>query len=177
MASLNGKQIVLVVGQKNYNEKEFDYLFEALENAGADVCIASNGMEKALGRLEGYAAPDCKIEDISPDEFDALILIGGYGARVYLWDDEHTHQIVRQFAEKGKLIGAISTAPVALANAGVLKERRATVYPDYDSILILEDHDAKHIYEDVVSDGNIITASHPRFVADFSEAIIEKLKG
>ena len=119
MASLDGKQIVLVVGQKNYNEKEFVYLREALEKAGADVCIASNSMEKALGRLEGYAAPDCKIEDISPDEFDALILVGGYGARVYLWNDEKTHQIIRQFADKGKLLGAISTAPVALANAGV----------------------------------------------------------
>ena len=177
MATLDGKQIVIIVGQKNYNDEEFNYLYETLEKEGADVSIASNTLEKALGRLEGYVAPDCKIEDITPGEFDAVILIGGYGARVFLWDDPKTHELLRRQASSGKLVAAISTAPVALANAGILKDKKATVYPDYVSILALEEHGAKHVYENVIAEGNIITASDSRFVEKFAEAIIAKLKG
>lgn len=177
MANLNGKQVIIIVGQKNYNDEEFKYLFETLENAGADVSVASNTLEKALGRIDGYVAPDCKIEDVNSDEFDAVILVGGYGARVYLWDDEKTHELLRRHASAGKLVAAISTAPVALANAGILENKKATVYPDYVSALVLEDHGAEHVYENVMVDGNIITASDTRFVNKFTEAIIEKLKG
>ncbi len=177
MAALEGKQIVIVVGQKNYNEKEFQYLFETLENEGADVCVASNTLEKALGRLEGYVTPDCTIADLNPEEFDALILVGGYGARVYLWDDPDTHEAVRRFVESGKVVGAISTAPVVLAKAGVLRGRRATGYPDYESTLAMQDGEAHFVHENVVVDDNIITCSHSRFVEDFATALIQKLKG
>ena len=42
MANLDGKQVVIIVGQKNYNDEEFTHLFEALENEGADVCVVVN---------------------------------------------------------------------------------------------------------------------------------------
>ena len=177
MARLDGKQIVIILGQKNYNDNEFNYLCEKLDQEVADVCIASNTMEKALGRIEGYVAPDCKIEDVNSDEFDAIILIGGYGARVYLWDDEITHELVRRHASSGKLVGAISTAPVVLANAGVLENKKATVYPDYVSVHALEDHGASHVYENVIVEDNIITASDSRFGDKFTDAIIDRLKG
>ena len=32
MANLDGKQVVIIVGQKNYNDEEFKYLFETLEH-------------------------------------------------------------------------------------------------------------------------------------------------
>lgn len=176
MASLDGKQVVIILGQKNYNDQEFDYLFERLESEGADVCVASNTLEKALGRISGYVAPDCKIEDVDPREFAAVVLIGGYGARVYLWDDEKTHELLRKAVAAGKTIAAISTAPVALANAGILQQKKAAVYPDYVSIQALESQGANHTYDNVVVDDNIITASDTRFVEKFADAIIRKLK-
>ncbi|MCK6623000.1 MAG: DJ-1/PfpI family protein [Calditrichaceae bacterium] len=177
MASLDGKQVVIILGQKNYNDQEFDYLFERLQSEGADVCVASNTLEKALGRINGHVAPDCTIEDVDPREFAAVVLIGGYGARVYLWDDEKTHELLRKFLASGKIIAAISTAPVALANAGILQNKKATVYPDYVSIQALESQGANHTYDNVIVDDNIITASDTRFVEKFADAIIRKLKG
>ncbi|RMF58158.1 MAG: hypothetical protein D6748_09545 [Calditrichaeota bacterium] len=177
MGQLDDRQIVLVVGQKNYNAEEFDYLFEALEKEGADISVASNTLDKALARLGGYVAPDCTISDLSPDDFDAVILLGGYGARVYLWDDQDTHDMLRRFAEANKLIGAVSTAPVALANAGVLANRKATVFPDYESTLIFSEAGVIHLHDHVVVDENIITCEHSKFIKEFADAVIEKLKG
>ncbi len=177
MGNLNGKQIAIIVGQKNYNAEEYDYLIETFENEGAVVCTASNSLQKALARLEGYTTPDCKISDINVDEFDAIVIIGGYGSRVYLWDDKTTHEIIRQFARHGKLIAAISTAPIALANAGILDNKKVTIYPDYDSTVILEDLGVKYVHDNLVVDDNIITASHSKYVSKFAEALMDKLKG
>ncbi len=177
MGQLDNKQIAIIVGQKNFNMEEFQYLYETLEGEGADISVASNTLEKALGRLGGYVAPDCQISDLSPEENDALILIGGYGARVYLWDDPATHEVLRNFSRAGKLIAAITNAPVALANAGVLEGRKATVYPDYDSTLIFDEKSVHHVHDHVAVDDNIITAEHWRFIQEFTSAIIDKLKG
>lgn len=177
MARLDGKQIVVIVGQKNYNEEEFNFLVSKFEDEGADVCIASNTLEKALGRLDGYASPDFTIEEINPEEFDAAVIVGGYGAKVYLWDDANTHGALEKFKQSGKVVAAISTAPAVLANAGALREKNATTYPDYNALLILEEQGANLIHDHVITDGNVITASHTRFKEKFAEAIIDKLKG
>lgn len=177
MSVLDGKQIALVVGQKNYDEKEFRFLFEALEEQGADVVVASNSQEKALGRLEGYVTPDVRIADLDASEYDAIVLVGGYGARVYLWNDEDTHQALRKFAQNQKLIAAISTAPVALAKAGVLEKRQATVYPDYESNLILEEAGAALSQKSLVVDGRIITAKNNSQLQAFVDAIVAQMKG
>lgn len=177
MAELSGKQILMIVGQKNYDVQEFEKLRAKLSEMGADISIATNSMEKALGRLNGYVAPDMPIAEVDASEFDAAVVIGGYGARLYLWDDQNAHHLLQQFAGAGKVVSAISSGPVVLANAGVLTNHRATVYPDYESILILEEKGAQYVPESVLTDDNIITASHARFAEAFAEAIKEKLKG
>ena len=177
MARLDGKQIAIVVGQKNYNDEEYTTISQRLEEEGADICIASNSLEKALGRIQGHLAPDCRIEDVDVDEFDAVILIGGYGARVYLWDDEEAHALVRRSAKAGKLVAAIGTAPVVLANAGVLENKQATVYPDYESALALEEQGAQHVHEYLVTDGNIVTVNHSRFADRLADKVVEHLEG
>jgi len=177
MNALEDKQILIVVGQKNYNTEEFNQLFETLEAEGADVCVASNTMEKALGRLEGFVSPDISIAEVHEEDFDALVIIGGYGARLYLWDSQDLQELVRRFVKAKKIVAAASTAPVVLANAGVLDGRRATVYPDYESTLAIESSGGKYIHENVVTDDNIITSSHPRFITDLTGAIVGALKG
>ena len=81
MGRLKGKEILLVVGQRNYNEEEFQTLFETFEKEGASISIAAKKMEKALGRLNGYLTPDLTLSEVVPEEYDAVILVGGYGAQ------------------------------------------------------------------------------------------------
>lgn len=176
MARLKGKQILLIVGQKNYNEEEFQYLRETFERQGARVFVASNRMEKALGRLEGYVTPDLAIADIRPEDFEAVVLVGGYGARVYFWDDETLHQKLRGFHQHHKVVAAASTAPMALANAGILEGKNATAFPDYDSSKLLQLKGVKVIHDHIVEDDNIITSAHPKFVKEFAEAVSKKLE-
>ncbi len=177
MARLSGKQILIVVGQKNYNEEEFAYLSEQFLKEGAIVMVAAPNLERALGRLEGYVIPHVTIAEANPDNFDAIVLIGGYGAYVYLWDDPATHALVQNAHKAGKLVAAASLSSTTLANAGILNGKKATVFPDYNSVLILEEKGARHVYENVVTDDNIITSSHPKYVKEFAETVMNQLAG
>ena len=177
MKRLENKKILVVVGQTNYDDEEFNALRDRLEAEGADVFVASNTMEKALGRLDGFVTPDLTIEEADVADFDALVLVGGYGARVHLWDNPAAHQLVQQAMAAGKLIAAASTAPMVLVKAGVLSGKKATVFPDYNATLAFKTNGVQLVHEDVVVDDNVITTNHHKVVNALIDKLIEKLAG
>jgi protease I len=175
MGRLSGKQILLIVAQKNYNEEEYSYLDNLFIEEGAVVAVASHSMDKALGRLDGYVVPHLTIADAETKNYDAIVLIGGYGAYTSLWDDADLHRILKEANSGHKLIAAASVSPVALANADLLQGKKATVYPDYNAAVILQQKGAVHVHDKVVVDDNIITSNQPRWINEFAEMIISKL--
>jgi len=50
-------------------------------------------------------------------EFDAIFYVGGHGPMFDLANDEPSHQVIREFAESGKVVAAVCHGPAALANA------------------------------------------------------------
>ena len=82
-------------------------------------------------------------------------------------------KIAQQAVEQNKILGAICIAPSILANAGVLKNKKATVYPSESSNL--KTKGAIYTTEDVTRDGNIITANGPAAAQDFAETITQAL--
>ena len=176
MGRLENKKILVIVGQTNYDEEELNPVKERLESEGADLFIATNSMQKALGRLEGFVTPDLTIEEAASEDFDAVVIIGGYGASVHLVDDPATHAVVQQAVSKGKVIAAASTAPMVLLRAGILHGKKATVFPDYNATLAFKTHQVQLVHEDVVEDDNIITTNHHRVVDKLIDALIKKLE-
>lgn len=177
MEKLTGKKILIVVGKRNYNEQEFEHLYQLFQEQGAMVEVASQETGKIMGRLEGFIVPHLLIKDAKSQNYDAIVLIGGYGAYAFLWDDVQLHELLRQAHQLNKLIAAASLSSVTLANAGILQGRKATVYPDYNAAVILAEKGAHHVYQSIVVDDNIITSNHPRKVKQLGEAIMNKLAG
>ena len=177
MGRLSGKQVLMILGQKNYNEEEVNYLHDLFLQEGAVVSVCTPQPEKAVGRLEGYTVPHLTIAEADPTGYDGIVLIGGYGAYTDLWNDEATHRLLQEADQQKKLIAAASVAPVALANAGILQGRKATTFPDYNAAVILEQKGAIHVYEDVVTDDNIVTSNHPRKVKELGKIIVSKIAG
>ena len=113
---------------------------------------------------------DKMLKDVNPDEFDAVVLPGGRGSP-NLERSEKVMSILKSFNEKEKLIAAICFSPVLLAKKGILKDRRATVYPGRERDL------PKPRGERVVVDGNIITSQGPGTAMEFALKIVEVMAG
>jgi len=75
---------------------------------------------------------------------------------------------------QNKIVSAICFAPVILANAGVLRGKKATVCGT--EAKVIEDRGAQYMGPGVTVDGNIITGNAPKASKLFGQKINDLLK-
>jgi protease I len=106
------------------------------------------------------------------DEFDALVIPGGYSPDRLRMDPDMVN-FVREFVRSGKVTAAVCHAPWMLAEADVIRGRTVTSWPSIKTDLV--NAGAKWIDREVVEDGNIITSRKPADLTAFSETILRRL--
>lgn len=171
---LKNKKIAIIAAFKNFRDEEYFVVKEILESAGAEIKTASNKKGVAFGADGGEAMVDFLISEVNPLDFDAIVFIGGPGALENL-DNEDSYRLARETILQNKVLGAICVSPVILAKAGVLKNKKATVWSnplDKKPIRILKKEGAVFQDKPVASDGKIITANGPAASRDFANALI-----
>jgi protease I len=170
------KKILMVIAQTGFRDEELVVPKEVFEKAGLKVMVASISRTKATGSRGASVAPDLAVHEANPDYFDALIIVGGPGSPA-LAEDKDVLSLIRRAEEKGKVVGAICLGPMALAIAGILRDKNATVFPDREAMRVLRDSGAHHLDHAVVRSGRIVTANGPDSAGGFAEKILECLAG
>jgi protease I len=174
MGKLDGKKVLMVVASKDYRDEEYEQPRALLEREGAKVTVASSSLKKARGMLGGSVQPDILLKDAKAADYDCVIFVGGMGSTEY-WNDAKAHALAKETASAGKVTAAICLAPVTLANAGLLKGKRCTVYSSEGQTLRAKG--GNYTGMDVESDGNIITGSGPTAAREFGAKLVEALGG
>ena len=115
---------------------------------------------------------DKGIDDVSPDDYDALLIPGGYSPDK-LRKDERFLDFVRAFAGK-KPIFSICHAPQLLINAQVVKGKDITSVSQV--AIDLKNAGANFIDKEVVKDtSGLISSRTPDDLPAFNKAILESL--
>jgi len=169
---VEGKRVVFIIAPKNFRDEELLQTRGVLTQAGVDVQIASTSLDTAVGMLGAKVGVDLLMDSVKVANYDAVVFIGGGGASVY-WEDSRAHSIAQKAYQRGKVLGAICIAPVTLANAGLLKGKKATVWGAERGRI--EAKGAKYTGSPVQVDGRIITANGPTAAQEFGEAILKAL--
>jgi len=164
----------LIIARENFRDEELFETKFVLDNAGVETIIASTRTGVIKGMLGGSAEAGILVKDIVVDDYDAIIFVGGSGAKEY-FNNGVALDIAREATDKGKVLAAICIAPVVLANAGVLNGVRATSFLSERPRLLK----AGAIYTGapVERDGSVITGSGPRAASLFGEAIADAIFG
>lgn len=165
--------LVMVIAQSMFRDEELFVTKAELERLGHTVLVAGRKLEVCHGNRGGSAMPDMTVYDIKPEEFDAIVFVGGGGASEY-FDDSYIHGLAAAFLNAGKIVSAICIAPVILANAGILKGKRATVFPSGAGDLIK--NGASYTGDAVTQDGKIVTGNGPQSSALFARQVSKALK-
>jgi protein deglycase len=160
----------LVLLADGFEEIEAVTIIDVLRRGQVTVTTASLSGKRVLGSHQISLEADALLDDISVDDFDALVLPGGPAAKT-LREDALAQTTIKRAAAAGKLVAAVCAAPTALEVAGLLAGKRATVYPG--------NHlpSARLIDERVVEDGNIITSRGPGTSMAFALKLVERLSG
>jgi putative intracellular protease/amidase len=165
------KSVLLIIPAQNFNEEEYLIISNALEKSGIKIFIASDSDFLCLGSEGMKVKNDVQFYNIHESNFDGLILVGGAGMRTY-WNNPAVKSAVQKFSQKQKPVGAICSASVILAKAGVLGEF-ATCYPDDKNELLKCGIEYREM--PVVSRKNIVTARDPASTPEFIEAFLYEL--
>lgn len=105
--------------------------------------------------------------------YDGLVIPGGMPGASNLRDHKQVINIIREMDVRGKLLAAICAGPIVLEKAKVIDDKQVTSYPGFGADL----PDSIYKEDDVVCDGNIITARGPAKAEDFAIEIVRYLAG
>lgn len=172
MSTLSGKKVCFVIAAQQFRDEEFAQPKAALEKAGAKVTVASSSLNTAKGMLGMETKPEVLFTQVKAADFDAVVFIGGGGATEY-WTNPKAHALAKEAVAAGKILGAICFGPVTLANAGLLKGKRCTVYSS--EVGQVRAQGGNCTGKEVERDGLIITGNGPTAAKAFGEALVTAL--
>jgi protease I len=167
------KRVVFVTAPELFRDEEYFKPKEILEKASVEVITSSLKIGELNGRYGYKTVSTILISDIKSIDFDGIVYVGGCGASVF-FENKCALQLANEFFSQKKPLAAICIAGVILANSGVLKGKKSTVYIDGKEALIRSGAD--YTDNSLEIDGNIITANGPEVAEDFGKAIIKVLQ-
>ena len=170
------KKVLMVIAPKDFEDCEVVDPMTILKANGAEVIVAGITTDSAIGINGLKIIPDIQISNAKADDYDAIVLPGGTGVISNLWDNEELRTLIQQFNSQSKIVAAMCAAPPALAKAGILKDKKVTMFPWDDGIKELTSRGAIYENEETVTDGNIVTGKNPAASKSFGLAICNAMK-
>ena len=169
---------ILIVATDGFEEWELFGPREIFQKRGGEVVLASPKRDPIQATVHDDPGktirPDLTVEEALADDFDALILPGGVRNPDHLRTNVRVIQLIKDFAEQGKAIGAICHGPWLLVEADLLRGRTATSWPSIRTDL--RNAGANVVDEAAVIDGNIVTSRNPQDVEEFTNALIDLIE-
>ena len=158
---------VLYILLPDFAAHEMVYLMEAISSDEQQLKLNPKYINKIVApspepvtAIGGFKViPDYSFDNM-PDDYAALVLIGGFGWLTPV--AERVAPIVRQAVEKGKVVGAICNAASFMAKSGLLNDVKHTGNGIEQLKLWGGDNYTNHggyLHQQAVSDNGIVTAN------------------
>ena len=166
----------LIIAHKGFQIDEYKNTKKALEDAGIVVHTVSTKLGEAEGTDGSKVAVDLKLDRLIAGEYEGIAFIGGSGALDDL-DKDISYDIIKNAIDENIILGAICISSRILVKTGALKNKKATGWDGDDKLTnIFKENSVNYIKEDVVTDGNIITANGRAASTDFGKALAQLAK-
>ena len=166
-------KVAFVLGD-DFEDSEFKVPYDRIREAGHKVTVVGAKANKEVKGKKGKETftPEAGPGDVNADQFDALVIPGGYSP-----DKLRTNDGIVSFVQKlfgaDKPVAAICHAGSLLIEADAVRGRRVTSWPSIRTDLV----NAGAQWEDaeVVEDGNLITSRKPDDLPAFCAAVLQRL--
>jgi len=162
---------VAVILAQGFEEIESLTVVDVLRRANIS-CDMVGFEEQVTGSHDIQVKVD-RVFDGDLSDYDLLVLPGGMPGSANLRDNPALISEVQFFNQVGKKIAAICAAPIALHQAGVLKDKCFTCYDGVQENIT----DGIYQKETVVVDGNLTTSRGPSTALAFAYELVAQLGG
>lgn len=165
---------VAILATDGFEESELTEPARALQEAGAQVEIIS----LKPGEIQGFQHHDKSntvkvdrvLEDLKPEDYDALQLPGGALNADTLRVQPQVQAFVKVFQEQGKPMAVICHAPWILVSAGLVQGRTLTSYHTIQDDI--RNAGGNWVDQEVVVDDNWVTSRQPSDLEAFNREML-----
>ena len=159
----------------DFEDSEFRVPYDRLREAGHEITVIGTEAGKEVEGKRGKETftPEATPDQVSPEEFDALVVPGGYSPDK-LRTNEGVVKFVQGFFAADKPVAAICHAGSLLVEADAVRGRQVTSWPSVRTDLV--NAGAEWVDREVVEDGNLITSRNPDDLDAFTAAILGRLE-
>ncbi len=170
-----GKKIATVITNL-FEDSEYTEPAKAFEEAGHEIVTIGNQKgDTVIGKQEESKVPiDYGIDEVDPNEYDALFIPGGFSPDQLRADDRFV-EFAKHFMDEKKPVLAICHGPQLLITVKTLEGRDAT---GYKSIKVdMEYAGAKYADKEVVvCQDQLVTSRQPDDIPAFTRESLNILK-
>jgi protease I len=173
---LQGKRIAFLVAPEGAEQVELTEPWDAVtgEGATAELVSTESGEIQAFNHLDkgDTFKVDRTVDEVSPSDYDALVLPGGVANPDFLRMDENAVEFARGFFEEGKPVGVICHGPWTLVEADVVRGRKITSWPSMKTDI--RNAGGNWVDEEVVVDQGLVSSRKPDDLPAFCAKIVEE---
>lgn len=167
---------VVTVLAKDFEDSEFLSPKEALEAAGHDVVtVGFKAGEVVKGKKQGTEVTiDYGVDDVKPQDFDALLIPGGYSPDILRGDDRFV-AFAKHYMDAMKPVFTICHGPQLLINTETLKGRDITGVKS----IIIDLKNAGAVFHDeevFVCQQQLVSSRTPDDLPAFNREIVKLLE-
>lgn len=168
---LEGKHIAYLVGE-GFEDLEFWVPLMRLREEGATVTVVAPEVRTYRGKHCLEATPDKAAQDVKAEDFDAIVVPGGWAPDKMRRYPAVLHLVSGVHAQ-GKIVGSICHAGLVLISAGIVKGAKATGSEGIKDDLI--NAGAEWVDQAAFRDGNIVWGRVVKDIPDFCRELIKAL--
>jgi deglycase len=166
---------VAFIMDEMFEDSEFKVPYDRVKEAGHEPVIVGLGEKKTVEGKKGKekATTDAAIQDVKAEDFDALVIPGGYSPDKIRVEPKMV-EFTKNIAAADKPVAAICHAGWMLAEADLVRGKTVTSWPSIKTDLI--NAGANWVDQEVVEDGNIITSRKPDDLDAFTKTLLAQIE-
>jgi protease I len=175
---LQGRRVAILLAPVGSEQVEFTEPKKAVEDAGAQVDVVgiqtgeAQTMNSDVNPGETFTV-EKTFSDVSPDDYDALIVPGGTVGADNLRGSEEAVSFIHGFFEQQKPVGVICHGPWTLVEADVVRGRTLTSYPTLQTDI--RNAGGEWVDQEVVTDQGLVTSRNPDDLPAFCSKLVEEI--